>query len=194
MDCLHSVWMEAIYRVLWDSLLTSAISLPLSERNPSLLHGWLLPLDFCLCSFWLLETPPLFSLKVFSELKLPIINVLSVPTLYGLCYLTFPCSERFCSCCFRRLLSEVTRNLLVTLGVFVIGLIPMFLCSTFHHWWRLPTQVLAFPSPPPIPTQCWYVSLLLLFLLYLFCVVWGFILSFFSPLILLNSPTHSWWL
>lgn len=54
MDWLHSIWIKAIYRVLKDPLLTSAISSP-----------WLLHLDFCLCSFWLREIPPLSAWKSF---------------------------------------------------------------------------------------------------------------------------------
>lgn len=71
--------------------------------------------------------PPLFSLKVVFNMQHP-----QWPTLYGLCFLMSPCSQIFRSACFPKL-QRSPETLVTTLGVVVIGLIAMFLCSIFHH-------------------------------------------------------------
>ena len=159
----------------------------LKPVSPALAGGFLttappgksLHLHFWLHSFWLLEITPLFSLKVF-DLQFPQCPVLSVPTLYDLCFLTFPCSQIFCSCCFPRLLSEVTRNLLVsTLGGVCNRPHPVFLCSILYHCHLLPQRFLPF-----LYLSQWQYIFLFLF----FCLVVLFLS--FKDLFLALSPSY----
>lgn len=105
--------------------------------------------------------PLLFSLKVVFNLQHP-----QWPPLYGLCFLTSPCSQIFCSTCFPKL-QRSPETLVTTLGVVVIGLIAMFLCSIFHHCHLLLPKFPPFLHLPYLPTMTIYFlicSLLLSFL------------------------------
>lgn len=149
--------------LLSDSLLPSALSLP-----PSEISLFSVPDNYCIKT----SVPSVFQkfhpssaeslLQADNYQQLPIISVLSIcTTLYGLCFLTSSCREMFCSCCFPRPLSKVTRNLLVTpLGVFVTGLILMFLCSIFHcQQASSQGSCLSFTTPLS-PIQCIFLFLL----------------------------------